>query len=594
MTKNKKKPAKAKANSPSYQATATSREVIADAQRLQSGPRRPVQQEAAAKGSVDLDKTKVPRKQLPDSRTAKTSSRPADENTQQTQSAQPGSLPVGDGRTPLAEVDPKVGILENQHGSGELDDDDKQKSNPKRFLSTEESQRACLLQKLNESKPLEIESIANEVLPQIDSLSTEAVTFILSMLGGMETPAATNLRIDLAHFVPMFTSLRLATMAAQPGSNVNQESQFSVRYFAGNGENKGQGTSQSKNLDMVVSKMIETFFCDSFKKPEREEIRKCTTCAHSIFVTVRKPLEEKGDHRRTAKKGASIAASPEPELEALKKESIICCLNFALLGTNGFFVNWLATSGAAVTEVQAGKDFLLVHGGGDWKRRGLGLFLMKATNLAVMTKLRLSDQFNAEHYCILLQARMTNEEVGHLFYKAVGFEEAGTIESMAEMDHEAFPGCAQIVRDAPHSKVDYIHLICDDPNILLFRNRTGTFGKITSLASRCSKIVKFRELASPSAVKEFSFPFAFRRNLFLILAKNLDAFFLPFQQGAKMDDFIEANTVYTNNQTVVMSEKDRKTVTHNKGWLNDAAIDFMIRWYVLVINVIQEYPNNHF
>jgi len=61
-----------------------------------------------------------------------------------------------------------------------------------------------------------------------------------------------------------------------------------------------------------------------------------------------------------------------------------------------------------------------------------------------------------------------------------------------------------------------------------------------------------------------------------------------------MDDFIEANMVYTNNQTVVMSEKDRKTVTHNKGWLNDAAIDFMIRWYVLVTNVIQEYPNNHF
>ena len=43
-----------------------------------------------------------------------------------------------------------------------------------------------------------------------------------------------------------------------------------------------------------------------------------------------------------------------------------------------------------------------------------------------------------------------------------------------------------------------------------------------------------------------------------------------------------------------MSEKDRKTVTHNKGWLIDAAIDFMIRWYVLVINVIQEYPSNHF
>ena len=136
---------------------------------------------------------------------------------------------------------------------------------------------------------------------KFDSLSTEAVTFILSMLGGMETPAARHLRIDLAHFVPMFTSLRLATMAAQPGSNVNQESQFSVRYFAGNGENKGQGTSQSKNLDMAVSKMIETFFCNSFIKPEREEIRKCTTNAHSIFAMVRRPLEEKaipGERRK--------------------------------------------------------------------------------------------------------------------------------------------------------------------------------------------------------------------------------------------------------------------------------------------------------
>ena len=164
MTKNKKKPAKAKANSQSYQALATSWEVIADAQRLQSGPRSQVQEEGAAKGSVDLDKMKVPRKQLADSTTETTSSRPADENTQQTQLALPASLPVGDGRTPLAEVDPKVGILENQHRSGELDDDDKKQSKPKRFLSTEESQRACLLQKLNESKPLEIESIANEVL----------------------------------------------------------------------------------------------------------------------------------------------------------------------------------------------------------------------------------------------------------------------------------------------------------------------------------------------------------------------------------------------------------------------------------------------
>ena len=63
MTKNKKKPAKAKANSQSYQALANAQEVIADAQRLQSGPRSPVQQEGAATGSVDLDKTKVPRKQ---------------------------------------------------------------------------------------------------------------------------------------------------------------------------------------------------------------------------------------------------------------------------------------------------------------------------------------------------------------------------------------------------------------------------------------------------------------------------------------------------------------------------------------------------
>jgi Ulp1 family protease len=46
-----------------------------------------------------------------------------------------------------------------------------------------------------------------------------------------------------------------------------------------------------------------------------------------------------------------------------------------------------------------------------------------------------------------------------------------------------------------------------------------------------------------------------------------------------MSDFVLANTLYNDNQTVAVTEQDWEILKDEKGWLEDTSIDFMIRWY---------------
>jgi hypothetical protein len=59
---------------------------------------------------------------------------------------------------------------------------------------------------------------------------------------------------------------------------------------------------------------------------------------------------------------------------------------------------------------------------------------------------------------------------------------------------------------------------------------------------------------------------------------SLEIFFLPFREDAEVNGFIEANSLYTDNCTTTIEERDIELLKDNKGWLNDPHLDFMTRW----------------
>jgi hypothetical protein len=138
--------------------------------------------------------------------------------------------------------------------------------------------------------------------------------------------------IDLVEFSPLFTSLKLEALARQQvDSNVYQ---VRLRYFGGLGK-----VERLRNLlDLPVVDVIRHFFTGIFNNPENGPIDDCVCRARSLYVTVRskfplKPVPGTTD-KPTDKGGDSVPYN----------ESIVACINFALLGDNGFYINWLATS----------------------------------------------------------------------------------------------------------------------------------------------------------------------------------------------------------------------------------------------------------
>jgi len=259
-------------------------------------------------------------------------------------------------------------------------------------------------------------------------------------------------------------------------------------------------------------------------------------------------------------------------------ETIIACINFARMEDHGFYVNWLATNNHRIDSKKYGADFGFLCQDGTWQRRGFALFLLRVANLAVISNLRLSGKVT-NNYHIVLQARTGGKEVAAKFYSRVGFEEGEVAEQESKLAEQVFPAFADVLQKASNSTSDYIHFIWESDDLSIFKNSTGTFGKIKTFSRRYNKL--FEALEVQPDQYSFNFPFSAIRNHLMLLASNLDLFFLPFRNDADMHDFIHPSHVYAFADSVVVTNKEKRLVAQDGGWLNDQCIDFFTRWYVL-------------
>ena len=424
----------------------------------------------------------------------------------------------------------------------------------------------------------ELEALAKEVLPDINSLPPQAINFFLSIFGFGDILPATNVVEDLVSFVAICTSLKFAAIA-QHKMRKDKSYQFRLRYFAGVGNQDNDKLTDRNNPDLEVVEFIRRFFTSIFNNPENKHIDDCVRRARSLFITAktlttaRRPSVGKdadtkeGDQSGNKQGAATIDA----------QEEIIACINFALLDGHGFWVNWLATTNEKLSPKKYGEDLKLVCGNGNFQNRHLALFLMKAANFAVVTHLRLKSQLSPD-YMIVLQARVSPTEKAAKFYTKVGFEEVGPLDDDKTLSKEIFESFPKMLEKSKESSSDFMHFIWDAEDICVFKNNSGSFAKIRSFSRRYSKIEN-KDVVFTSKAKEFSFPFEFQQRNLWLLACNLDLFFLPFQNGKlKEEDYIEPNSVYTSKMVTLITESERRRVKAKDGWLNDQCIDFYIRW----------------
>jgi len=103
-------------------------------------------------------------------------------------------------------------------------------------------------------------------------------------------------------------------------------------------------------------------------------------------------------------------------------------------------------------------------------------------------------------------------------------------------------------------------------------------GKIMTFSRRFKKI--FYPIDKYPQNEDFFFPFAAVRNHLMLLASQLDLFFLPFRNGEHIHDFIMPNRFFQAANIVHITEEERVRVAGTKhgGWLNDACIDFFSKW----------------
>jgi len=410
-----------------------------------------------------------------------------------------------------------------------------------------------------------LELFANEVLPNLNSLPRVAMDFVMSIFGSEEIPPARHAEIALNHFVPISSSLRFASLAHQllPGTD---RYQFRLRYFGGLGDEDDKNLSRRNNPDATVALFIRSFFTSIFNNPEHAPVEMCVNRARSLFITVQCNNGQQRKDEKENKERVDLIDFPY-------QETIVSCINFSIMKPHGFFINWLATSNETISPRKYGEELMLVLSDQSWQRRNFAFFLLKLANFSVILHLRLSGILSAD-YNIVLQARST--EPAARFYIACGFDEGGPASSETDLERDVFQGFNSSLYNAVKSKTDFIHVIWDNDEIVWFTNKTGSFRKGKSVGK------EFRTLVSSQDPEEFIFPFAAIREHLMLLATNLDFFYLPFQDSAPMHDFIQPNEFVPNRQRTFVCEVDRDSVaakgSRSSGHLTDNAINFFIRW----------------
>ena len=422
-----------------------------------------------------------------------------------------------------------------------------------------------------------LEQLAREVQPDIDSLPPQAMNFLMAIFGGDGVPPATHADADLESFLNIGTSYKFASLALHKMQNGLP--QLRLRYFAGLGDNDKKDRSKPEMIaDIRLAKGIRSFFTQVFNNPENTPIEDCVNHARSLYITAKTFVPRPGKPKNiTPDQQASAAEALKQEVPP--DETIVACLNFACMGNHGFWVNWLAVSNEVIASRKYGAALNLLTGvHGTWQRRNFAVFLLKVAHLSVLSHLRLMGEYSSS-YCIALQARTASSENAPKFYTSVGFEEGDIVETDSQLSASVFEEFPTILRKAEDSPTDYIHFIWESNDICIFKNTTGTFGKSVAFLRRLRKnylSVKFGEY---DGEKSFSFPFAAIREHLMFLATNLELFFLPFRPKTDLNEFITPNQIFHNELTTHLIERDMGYIKDESGWLNDSLIDFYIRWY---------------
>jgi len=431
------------------------------------------------------------------------------------------------------------------------------------------------------SNVVELESLSNEVLPNINTLPPKAINFFLSIFGHNDILPASHVVEDLVMFVPICTSFKFASLAEHKMKK-DKSHQFRLRYFGGVGDQDSETLTDRNNPKLELVDCIRMFYTSIFNNPENQHIDDCVRRARSLFITAKTLSSRRGRAKNGDGKAGDQQASEAP-CSLDEKEEIIACINFAFLDGYGFFVNWLATTSEKVDPKKYGDELMVLCGqNSTFQHRHLALFLMKAVNFAVVTHLRLKNTLSPNDYIIVLQARVTANEKSAKFYGSIGFDEVGPLDDESSLSKEVFPTFPVLMEQAKNSTSDYIHYIWDSLDICVFKNTTGSFGKVRSF-SRRFKNVSYMNIDFTKNKDEFFFPFAMQRRNLMLLASNLEMFFLPFLGSTeKEEDYIEPNSVYTDRLTTMITSHERNLLMKGKKgkakWLNDECIDFYIRW----------------
>ena len=434
-------------------------------------------------------------------------------------------------------------------------------SRVKSLIETEDELKLRLLKALDDNVD-EFQAYVKEVIPNIKYLSPEAIRFFTSIFGGDDLLPARNAVEDLVAFLSIGTSPKVGVFAHQKMRD--ETFQFQLRYFAG--VKKGNESPDA----IKEGDYIKGFFNSIFNEPEREHINQCVDCARSLYITAK------------TMKYTQKAPPGEPR-HFSEVENIICCINFALIGTNrGFFVNWLATSKEYPIRTETyGNDFSpILPLDKSWFRKSFATFLMKAVHYAVATHLQLSRQLYASKYNIVLQARVAPEERSGKFYHDINFDEVGFLLSETDLNEYVFPGFFNIMDTAKTSNSDYIHFIWngEEEDIAVFKNTSGRLGKSNRPKHRLEKIKSYSPIEKTYKGYCLQFPFLIQRKNIFLLATELEFFFLPFKVEAELDAFITASQSYNDGHAVWISETEKAIMAKATGWVNSHSINFYINW----------------
>jgi hypothetical protein len=421
-----------------------------------------------------------------------------------------------------------------------------------------------------ESSSKDMEEYVRENLPDLQALKPKAVSFLSSILGKPGETEADRIvhdEIDLCQFVEIFTSKKLAALSQiQIGKETYQ---LRLRYFGGMGE-------RTDPSDAAVINNIAQFFKVIFNDPEWKSVNDCVRRARSLFVTARNKNPMKAPPPSSLEEvGSSTILPSEPVYE----ETIISCINFALLNDKGFYVNWLGTSNENITKQKYGDELLLLtKGGSSWQRHHLATFLLKAVNLAVIGRLRNFKKLSSS-YNIVLQARATAEENAAKFYLAIGFDEGGYVESVPDLAAEVFEDFDSLLTKAETSNTDYIHFIWGSPDIVMFKNSTGKLSKSRTLSrSYMTLFPELTEVSDQNDPYHFIAPFSATRLHLMILSTDLEFFYLPFCHGLDMTDFILPSSTGLGRHYTNLTTRDRSKFVDKGGWLTDQCVDLLLGW----------------